>query len=340
MRSSSKVVLSKKIPVEETTFCDSMWACLLNDYGDEENSIKSDTEQDIEYKMRKSREQRNKGRRDRERRSSSRSVSKTRSRSKSRNAAERDGHRRRGSSAHSRRSSHQNKPRRDSYRIEDDQSERDSREGRDGRDGRDGRNGPRNGRESRNSPRESPRDGRDGIPTKQEPVKEIQIPHAPSTEMRKSRDPDASKSNRKKTQVDNEPAVDESREQEKKSNKKMERKRPEKLTINDNDWIHVDDSPRDTTPAKREEAPPVLFRPIKNRYNPKSPTANSPRSPRVMSPMSSPRSPSHFRVDSAEFNTMEDYQKKVLAARDKRSHGRKFERIQAIRAKSLNKVDP
>ncbi|KAL3936700.1 MAG: hypothetical protein SGBAC_008044 [Bacillariaceae sp.] len=323
MRSSSRVV-RKEVPVEETTFCDSMWACLLNDYGDDEDhSIRTETEQRSEPKMRS----RAGGDARSSRRSSSRSVSKTRSRSKSRNA-DRDGRRRsksrtsdRGGRRHSRRGSassqrsqtHSRPPRRDSL--------------------------PR--RESRDSLRVEDREeyehGRDEVPTREEPVRaveeELPIPPAPSRELRSSHSPEDSNSNR---QANDEPTEERTPAEDKPTTTKKERNRPEKLTIMGEE--------RDAAPGRRDEPPPVLFRSIKNRYNPRSPNAqHSPRSPRVPSPVSSPRSPSHLRVDSAEFNTIEDYQKKVLEARDKRSGGRKFDRIRAIRAKSattVNKFDP
>jgi len=60
---------------EDTTCCDSMWACLLDDYEIEENhSIRSDTEQDIEDKLKSRRL-----RKERERRRSSRYSRTTRS---------------------------------------------------------------------------------------------------------------------------------------------------------------------------------------------------------------------------------------------------------------------
>ncbi|CAJ1949903.1 unnamed protein product [Cylindrotheca closterium] len=297
----------RSVPVEETTFCDSMWACLLNDYGDEDQSLRTEVQpRDSRHRERSDGRQRRSSSRSvkgRGRRSSSRSVSKTRSRSKSR-AESRDGHRRssrrRGSSAQSRVSNQSKNRRRESFINDDDEDSESEHE-------------------------------LDRIQTEQPvrppPVEEMetQIPQAPSeaNEIRDARE-----------QVNDEPASERMPSAEKPRN--MERKRPEKLTIDGGG----DDSPRDTNcsrdsaPGRRDEAPPVLFRSIKNRYNPRSPSANSPRpSPRVLSPVSSPRSPSHLRVDSAEFNTIEDYQKKVLASRDKRS-GRKFERIQAIRAKS------
>ena len=302
MRSSGKIVMTKEYPDEQPSFCDSMWACVLNDYVEdmEETSVLTDpSEKEVDHKI--LRRQERKERRERRRSSSgtrTRSRSKNRSRSKTRGSSR---HHRRGSSSHSRVSSHSKAAaRRDESRFEEESAD--------------------SGRENTMvSPREVEE-------IKREFDEEVPIPTVPSREMRKSVDPEDSRRHQRK--VDAEMDAREEKPS-KKSPSKKERKRPPKLTIDS----FGDDAPREATPSsKREEAPPVLFRPIKSRYNP-SPKSSS--SPRVMSPMSSPRSPSNLRVDSAEFNTMEDYQKKVLEARSKRS-GRKFERIQAIRAKSMS----
>lgn len=302
MRSSRKVMV-KEIPIEEPSFCDSMWACVLNDYVEEEEVLSVETdpsEREISHKARR-REERKERREEREKKRERR-----RSRSKNIERRGETSHggsrhrRRRGSSSHSRSTQSKRNDGSPHLEIRSFEGESDS------------------GREMPPIPKK-----RNSVKTEEE--EEVLIPSVPSRELRKSEDPEPSSHTERK--IDDESSV----QKEKIHKTKKDKKRPPKLSIGD-------DSPREDASMKKEEAPPVLFRPIKSRYNPTSPSSTS--SPRIMSPVSSPRSPSYLRVDSAEFNTMEDYQKKVLEARTKRS-GRKFERIQAIRVnKSLSKADP
>lgn len=291
MRSNGKVIVHNNIPMEQPSFCDSMWACILNDYAEEEvmsvQTEPSEREEVVDHHVLRRQERQER----RERRRSTSRSRRARSRSKTREKRGGSSHRRRVSTSSSDSDKSYQKSRRES-RVDEDEDDY------------------RREMKKEEEPVNMMDEGRD---EEERDEGEREIPSAPSVELRKASDPDAE---RRANNGPETPAP----------SPKKERMRPPRLSIGD-------DSPRENAPAKREEAPPVLFRSIKGRYNPAV-------SPRVMSPMSSPRSPSHLRVDSEEFNTMEDYQKKILESRSKRAGGR-FERIQAIRSKSsMNKVDP